>query len=84
MYCVSSFYLSMRMVQVVGFEVGLMRWVIVITSWAALTTAFAQVLGVSVPALGGPIATKAVICLTFAVVYWLVPNTKVYFMLILY
>ena len=49
----------------VGFEVGLMRWVIVITSWAALTTAFAQVLAVSVPVLGGPIATKVVICLTF-------------------
>jgi amino acid transporter len=49
----------------VGFEVGLMRWVIVITSWAALTAAFAQVLAVSVPALDGPVASKVVICLTF-------------------
>jgi amino acid transporter len=50
----------------VGFEVGIMQWAIVITSWAALTVAFAQVLGASVPFLSGPIATKLVICVTLS------------------
>ena len=48
----------------VGFEVGIMQWAVIITSWAALTVAFAQVLGASVPFLSGPIATKLVICVT--------------------
>ena len=51
----------------VGFEVGIMRWTIVITSWAALTAALAQVLGASIPSLGGPIATKLVICIMFLI-----------------
>ncbi len=49
----------------VGFEVGIMQWTIVITSWAALTAAFAQVLGAAIPILSGPLAVQAVIFTSF-------------------
>ncbi len=51
----------------IGFEVGIMRWVIIISSVAALTAAFSQSLGASIPLLSGPIAKKLVICATLLI-----------------
>lgn len=44
----------------VGFEVGILKWVISLTSWAALSVAFATVLGQVIPALGSPVILKVV------------------------
>ncbi|NOZ67338.1 MAG: amino acid permease [Alphaproteobacteria bacterium] len=48
----------------VGFEVGFMRLVILTTSFAALTAGFAKVLGLSIPALSGPLAQSLIISVT--------------------
>lgn len=51
----------------VGFEVGILKWVISLTSWAALSVAFATVLGQVIPSLSSPFMLKTIALSSIAI-----------------